>query len=115
MSCENTLHLASRGASLIIEYAKSADAVEKVVAEIEAPDAKAIAIRGDVSKPLGIVSLCGKLFSTTVTSTSVISDSGYESSGHTSEITPKGFHRVSTILRSTLAASYLLYCKRTSI
>lgn len=47
----------SRDASLIISYAKSADAAEEVVSEIEALGARAIAIKGNALKPIEIVSL----------------------------------------------------------
>lgn len=42
--------LGSRGASVVINYAKSASAAQQVVAEIESLGSKAIAIQADISK-----------------------------------------------------------------
>ena len=100
---------------IIINYAKSADVVEKVVSEIGALGAKAVVVIGDLSKPAEIVSLFEKAVRHYGHVNIVVSDSGSESSGHIYEITPKGFNRVSTELRSTLAARCLLSCKRTNI
>ncbi len=44
------MDLGSRGASVVVNYAKSASAAKKVVAEIESFGSKAIAIQADISK-----------------------------------------------------------------
>ena len=44
------IDLGSRGASVVVNYAKSASAAKKVVAEIESFGSKAIAIQADISK-----------------------------------------------------------------
>jgi len=51
------LELARRGASLIINYSKSADAAAAVVKEIQKLGSKAIAIRANVSQPGEIAAL----------------------------------------------------------
>jgi len=51
------LELARRGASLIINYSKSADAAAAVVGEIQKLGSKAIALRADVSQPGEIAAL----------------------------------------------------------
>jgi 3-oxoacyl-[acyl-carrier protein] reductase len=43
-------HLAAEGAGVVVNYASSRDAAEKVVAEIEAAGGKAVAAHGDLSK-----------------------------------------------------------------
>ena len=94
MGRQNALELASRGASLVINYAKSADAAQKVVSEIEALGSKAVAIKGDVSKPAEIVSLFDQAVKHYGRLDIVVSNSGVESFGHISEITPEEFDRV---------------------
>ncbi|KAI9734041.1 MAG: hypothetical protein M1818_006979 [Claussenomyces sp. TS43310] len=51
------LELAAHGASVVVNYAKSATAAEAVVKEISALGSRAIAIQADVSQPAEIVSL----------------------------------------------------------
>lgn len=94
MGRQNAIELAKRGASLIINYAKSASAAEKVVFEIEALGGKAIAIKADVSQPAEIVELFEKAMKHYGHLDIVVSNSGVESFGHISEITPEEFDRV---------------------
>ena len=49
MGRQNILQSASRGASLVVNYAKAADAAQRVASEFESMGSKAIAIKGDVS------------------------------------------------------------------
>ncbi|KAL8689761.1 MAG: hypothetical protein Q9218_004636 [Villophora microphyllina] len=88
---------ASRGASLVVNYAKSAYAAENVVAGIEALGTKAIAIQADVSKPAEIVALFDKAVKHYGHLDIVVSNSGVESFGHIAEITPEEFDRVFTV------------------
>ncbi|KAL8668049.1 MAG: hypothetical protein Q9202_000027 [Teloschistes flavicans] len=94
MGRQNAIELAKRGASLVINYAKSASAADKVVSEIEALGAKAIAIKADVSQPAEIVELFDKAMKHYGHLDIVVSNSGVESFGHISEITPAEFDRV---------------------
>jgi 3-oxoacyl-[acyl-carrier protein] reductase len=43
-------HLAAEGAAVVVNYASSREAAEKVVAEIEAAGGKAVTVHGDLSK-----------------------------------------------------------------
>lgn len=94
MGRQNALELAARGASLVINYAKSASAAEKVVSEIEALGAKAIAIKGDVSQPPEIVALFDQAVEHYGHLDIVVSNSGVESFAHISELTAEEFDRV---------------------
>ncbi|CAF9922674.1 MAG: Elsinochrome reductase 1 [Heterodermia speciosa] len=94
MGRQNALELAARGASLVVNYAKSASAAEKVVSEIEALGAKAIAIKGDVSQPQQIVALFEQAVEHYGHLDIVVSNSGVESFSHISEITAEEFDRV---------------------
>ena len=94
MGRQNALELAARGASLVVNYAKSASAAEKVVSEIEALGAKAIAIKGDVSQPQEIVALFEQAVEHYGHLDIVVSNSGVESFSHISEITAEEFDRV---------------------
>ncbi len=49
--------LAAEGASVVVNYASSKEAADKVVAEIVAKDGKAVAIHGDVSKAADVEKL----------------------------------------------------------
>ena len=51
------IELASRGASVVVVYAKSADAADGVVKQIQSLGCKAIALQADVSKPAEIFKL----------------------------------------------------------
>jgi 3-oxoacyl-[acyl-carrier protein] reductase len=52
--------LAAAGASVVINYASSADAAQKVVDDITTAGGKAIAIKADLSKPQEIEQLFAK-------------------------------------------------------
>ncbi len=51
-------HLAAEGSSVVVNYASSKSAADKVVSEITAQGGKAIAVQGDVSKKADIEHLC---------------------------------------------------------
>ena len=94
MGRQNALELASRGASLVINYSRAADAAEAVVHEIEALGSRAIAIAADVSKPAEIATLFEKAVSHFGKLDIVVSNSGVETFGHISEVTVEEFDRV---------------------
>ena len=50
--------LASQGASVVVNYASSKANAEAVVADIQAANGKAVAVRGDVSKASDAQCLC---------------------------------------------------------
>ena len=94
MGRQNALELASRGASLVINYSRAADAAEAVVHDIEALGSRAIAIAADMSKPAEVATLFEKAVSHFGKLDIVVSNSGVESFGHISEVTVEEFDRV---------------------
>ena len=94
MGRQNALELASRGAALVINYSRASAPADAVVREIEALGSRAIAIAAEVSKPKEIVALFDKAVSHFGKLDIVVSNSGVESFGHISEITPEEFDRV---------------------
>jgi 3-oxoacyl-[acyl-carrier protein] reductase len=52
-------HLASAGASVVVNYATSKDGADKVVAEIKAAGGKAVAVGGSVANPSEIAGIVG--------------------------------------------------------
>jgi len=85
------LELGARGASVVVNYAKSASKAEEVVKEIIAGGSKAIAIQADVSKPEEIY----KLFESAIAHFGkldiVISNSGTEVWSNEEDVTPADF------------------------
>ena len=97
MGRQNALELASRGASLVINYSHAADAALAVVQDIEALGSRAIAIAADVSKPAEIAMLFEKAVDHFGKLDIVVSNSGVESFAHISDITVEEFDRVFSI------------------
>ena len=97
MGRQNALELASRGASLVINYSRAADAAQAVVREIEALGSRAIAIAADMSKPAEVAMLFEKAVSHYGKLDIVVSNSGVESFGHISEVTVEEFDRVFSV------------------
>lgn len=97
MGRQNALELASRGASLIINYSRAAGPAEAVVQEIEALGQKAIAIKADVSKPAETSAMFEKAIEHYGHLDVVVSNSGVESFGHISDITTEEFDRVFSV------------------
>jgi tetrahydroxynaphthalene reductase len=94
MGRQNALELASRGADIVINYSSSAASAEAVVASIISMGRRAIAIQADISKPSSIISLFEQAYAHFGHIDIVISNSGVESFGHISEITPEEIDRV---------------------
>jgi 3-oxoacyl-[acyl-carrier protein] reductase len=88
------LELGARGASVVVNYAKSASKAEEVVKEIIKGGSKAIAIQADVSKPEEIY----KLFESAIAHFGkldiVISNSGTEVWSNEEDVTPADFDYV---------------------
>lgn len=97
MGRQNALELASRGASLVINYSRSSEAANAVVKEIETLGSRAIAIAADMSKPAEIAMLFEKAIDHYGKLDIVVSNSGVESFGHISEVTAEEFDRVFAI------------------
>ncbi len=94
MGRQTALELASRGASLVVNYSKSSAPAEATVSEIRALGSAAIAIQADVSKADHVASLFEKAVEHYGHLDIVFSNSGVESFGHVSEITVEEFDRV---------------------
>ena len=97
MGRQNALELASRGASLVINYSRAADAANAVVREIEALGSRAIAIAADMSKPAEVALLFEKAIAHYGKLDIVVSNSGVESFQHISEVTVEEFDRVFSV------------------
>ncbi|KAF4627549.1 hypothetical protein G7Y89_g10608 [Cudoniella acicularis] len=97
MGRQNALELASRGADIIINYSSNATAAEAVVDSIKEMGRQAISIRADMSKPTEIANLFATAFDHFKHIDIVVSNSGVESFGHISEITPEEIDRVLSI------------------
>jgi tetrahydroxynaphthalene reductase len=94
---QHALELASRGADIVINYSSSPAAAEVVVSAIKAMGQQAIAIQADVSKPASIEKLFSEAYAHFKHIDIVVSNSGVESFGHISEITPEEFERVFSV------------------
>ena len=97
MGRQNALELASRGASVVINYSRASAPAAAVVKEIEALGSRAIAIAADVSKPAEVATLFDKAVAHYGKLDIVVSNSGVESFGHISEITAEEFDRVFSV------------------
>ena len=97
MGRQNAIELASRGADLVINYSRASGPAEAVVAEIEKLGRKAIAIKADVSKPAETAAMFKQAIEHYGRLDIVVSNSGVESFGHISEITPEEFDRVFSV------------------
>lgn len=88
------LELASRGASVVLNYARSAKAAQGVVAEIESQGGSAVAIQADISK----VSEVTKLFDAAMAHFGrldiVINNAGMESFANEEDVTEEMFDEV---------------------
>ncbi|KAF7507018.1 Arp2/3 complex subunit, actin nucleation center [Endocarpon pusillum] len=88
------LELASRGASVVLNYARSAKAAQGVVAEIESQAGSAVAIQADISK----VSEVTKLFDAAMAHFGrldiVINNAGMESFANEEDVTEEMFDEV---------------------
>jgi NAD(P)-dependent dehydrogenase (short-subunit alcohol dehydrogenase family) len=86
--------LASRGASVVLNYARSAKAALAVVADIESEGGSAIAIQADISRPAEVA----KLFDAAVSHYGhleiVINNAGMESFANEEDVTEKMFDEV---------------------
>jgi tetrahydroxynaphthalene reductase len=102
MGRETALELARRGAKVVINYANSAEAAEKAVAEIKAmqktvPSTDAIAIAGNVSDVKQIISLMEETKKHFGKIDIVVSNSGVVSFGHLKDVTEEEYDRVMNI------------------
>lgn len=91
------LELSARGASIVINYAKSAAKAEEVVAEIIKSGSKAIAVKADVSKPEEIFELFKQGYEHFRRLDYVISNSGTEVWSKEEDVTAADFDYIFNI------------------
>ena len=88
------IDLGQRGASVVVNYAKSRSAAEKVVAEIEAAGSNAIAIQADVSEVAEVSKLFEEAISHFGRLDIVVSNSGIESFCAEEKVTEEIYDKV---------------------
>lgn len=103
MGRETALELARRGAKVVVNYANSADAAEKLVSEIKAlskssvPSTDAVAIKANVSDVKQIINLMEEAKKAFGKIDIVVSNSGVVSFGHLKDVTEEEYDRVMNI------------------
>ncbi|KAH6655657.1 1,3,6,8-tetrahydroxynaphthalene reductase [Truncatella angustata] len=88
------LELGKRGASIVVNYAKSSSSADSVVAELGKLGSKSIAVQADVSKPEEVAALFQKALSHFGHIDFAISNSGMEVWCEETEVTPELFDQV---------------------
>ena len=88
------VELGSRGASVVVNYAKSASAAEKVVADIKSFGSKAIAIQADISKTPEVSKLFNEALSHFGRLDIVVSNSGMETFCKEEDVTEELYDQV---------------------
>ncbi|KAK6076774.1 short chain dehydrogenase [Seiridium cupressi] len=88
------LELGKRGASIVVNYAKSSGAADEVVAELGKLGSKSVAVQADVSKPEEVAALFEKALSHFGHIDFAISNSGMEVWCEETEVTPELFDQV---------------------
>jgi len=88
------LELGKRGASVVVNYAHSASAADKVVTEIESFGSKAVAIQADVSKVPQVSNLFSQALSHFGRLDVVVSNSGTEIFRAEEDVTEEDYDRV---------------------
>ncbi|KAI4121905.1 MAG: hypothetical protein LQ338_006090 [Usnochroma carphineum] len=91
---EIALELARRGAAVVITYVKDAQSAKSTIEELDRIGAKNALLQGDVSKIEDIVQMFDEATKHFGHLDIVVSNSGTETFGHISEITPDEFDRV---------------------
>jgi 3-oxoacyl-[acyl-carrier protein] reductase len=85
-------HLAAAGAAVVVNYASSQPAAERVVAQIAAAGGRAIAVQGDVSKPANIRRLFAETQRAYGRLDILINNAGTYAGAALEAITPEHFH-----------------------
>jgi 3-oxoacyl-[acyl-carrier protein] reductase len=104
---------AAEGASVVVNYASSKDGADKVVSAITGAGGKAIAVRGDVSKPDDARGIIDKAIDTYGRLDILVNNSGVYEFAPLEAITEEQFHRIfninvlGTLLTTQAAAKHL--------
>jgi len=88
------VELASRGASVIVNYSRSAGPAEKTVQKIQAAGGKAVAIKADISNPADIKQLFVDAKAAFGKLDIVCSNAGIEHFDNIKDVTPEDFDKV---------------------
>ncbi len=86
-------HLASEGASVVVNYASSKEGADKVVAEITGQGGKAIAVQGDMAKPEDITRLFVEAKTAYGTLDVLVNNAGIYNFAPLEAITPEHYHK----------------------
>jgi tetrahydroxynaphthalene reductase len=93
--------LGQRGAKVVVNYANSHEAAEKVVHEIKANGSDAIALKADVGDPEAVAKLMDKAVDHFGYLDIVSSNAGIVSFGHLKDVTPDVSHLPHLMNQST--------------
>lgn len=93
IGAEIARHLASEGASVVVNYASSKAGADKVVAEITAAGGKAVAVKADVSKSDDIRSLFAETKKAFGRLDVLVNNAGVYEFAPLDAITPEHFHK----------------------
>ena len=105
--------LAADGAKVVVNYARSAEAAQAVVAAIEAAGGTAVAARADISKPAEITRLFGEIKASHGRVDILVNNAGVYAAGPLDAVTPEEIDRhydlnVKGLLLATQAAARLM-------
>jgi tetrahydroxynaphthalene reductase len=92
--------LGQRGAKVVVNYAHSREAAEKVVEEIKANGSDAIALKADVGDPEAVAKLMDQAVEHFGYLDIVSSNAGIVSFGHLKDVTPDVFPRCVLVAKS---------------
>lgn len=105
--------LAADGAAVVVNYASSKEGADKVVDAIKANGGKAVAVKGDISKPADAQGLVDTAIKTYGHLDILVNNSGVYEFSPLADITPEHFHRqfdinvLGLLLVSQAAAKHL--------
>lgn len=105
--------LAADGARVVVNYARSAEAAQAVVAAIEAAGGTAVAARADIAKPAEITRLFGEIKASHGRVDILVNNAGVYAAGPLDAVTPEEIDRhydlnVKGLLLATQAAARLM-------
>jgi len=93
IGAEIARHLAAEGAAVVVNYVSSRSGAEKVVADIQSKDGRAIAIQADVSKPTDVKRLFSEAKKTFGRLDVLVNNAGVYEFIALPQITPEHFHK----------------------
>jgi 3-oxoacyl-[acyl-carrier protein] reductase len=88
------LHLAAEGAAVVVNYASSRSGADAVVAAIGKQGGKAVAVKGDVTKPAEAQAIIAAAIEHFGRIDVLVNNSGVYEFGSIDAVTPENFHRM---------------------